>query len=323
MFQEQGMGAGSDIADPGGVAEGEGAIGPGGNEFLGDVAGVAEIEEGAEDGGVVDLLGGVEFGAAGDAGGVDMADEVPKLAHPADDIAVHDLDVVDVEEEFHPGRIDAADEIGATIDIVPEVSRVSFHGVGIVAAVEMFEAEIDAGGLGVGDDLLPGLDAMAGAGVVGDAGFPHAGERDHPRAANLDGEIDGFAKTGHNVFPVGGVEGAAGEAVTADEGDFEAEVADLRIVAGVDAFHGDEADVAAEAGEFEGGHGIIGPAHDGLADAPMPDAEGGIHGVLRSRSWPRFGGAGWGGGAGDGGGGGGGVGKPGAAGEGGSRIGHG
>src|SRR5688572_28538210 len=89
------------VTDSRGVAEGGGAVGPGGEEFLGDEAGEAGIENGAHDRGVVDLLVFVEFAAAGNTGGMVMADEVLVFAEAADDIAVHDLNVIDVEEQLH------------------------------------------------------------------------------------------------------------------------------------------------------------------------------------------------------------------------------
>ncbi|MFM1944474.1 MAG: hypothetical protein RI897_3456 [Verrucomicrobiota bacterium] len=111
------------------MAEGEDGVGPGGDEFLGDVAGVAGIEKGLEDTGVVDFLGVIEFGAAGVAGSMHVSDDIVILADSADHITVHDLDVVDVEEEFHVRRIDFTDEVDTEVDIIAEVAGVAFHGV--------------------------------------------------------------------------------------------------------------------------------------------------------------------------------------------------
>ena len=56
---------------------------------------------------VVDLLSVVKFVAAGDAAGVEVADPREVLLDVAADVAIHDLHVVDVEEQFHAGRVDA------------------------------------------------------------------------------------------------------------------------------------------------------------------------------------------------------------------------
>ena len=52
---------------------------------------------------VIDLLGVVEFSAARVARCVIVPDILFVLPNASNDIAVHDLDVVDVEEEFHVG----------------------------------------------------------------------------------------------------------------------------------------------------------------------------------------------------------------------------
>ena len=44
------------------------------------------------------------------------------LADAADDVAVHDLHVVDVEEQLHVRRADTFDQIDAEIHVVTEVT---------------------------------------------------------------------------------------------------------------------------------------------------------------------------------------------------------
>ena len=86
-----------------GLPEGlEGVFG-GGDEFVGEEVGEFLFFDFSENGGVVDLLGVVEFATAGVAGGVEVADEVFVLAEAADEVAVHDGDVVEIEEEFDVG----------------------------------------------------------------------------------------------------------------------------------------------------------------------------------------------------------------------------
>src|SRR5687768_9588483 len=92
----------------------------------------------------------------------------------------------------------------------------------IVAAVEVFEAEVDFLFLGVGDDFLPAFDAVFGALLSGDPRFAHAGESDDGWGTEFDGEIDSFAEFLDDEFVIGWVERSSREAVAADEGNFQA-----------------------------------------------------------------------------------------------------
>ena len=95
-----------DIAEADGGGEGGDFVVAAGDEFLPDKAGVAAFGDGAHEGRVVDFLLVVEFTAAGIAGGVEVADEFRAALKMAQEIAVHDLDVVKVEEDFHAGGAD-------------------------------------------------------------------------------------------------------------------------------------------------------------------------------------------------------------------------
>ena len=111
-------------------------------------------------GGIVDLLLVVEFAPAGVSGGVDVADVVVMLADPADDVAVHDLHVIDVEQQFQAGRADALDDVDAIVGVVSLVAGVPLHGVRADPGIEHLEAERDPFLLGVADDLLESFDAV-------------------------------------------------------------------------------------------------------------------------------------------------------------------
>ena len=52
------------------------------------------------------------------AGGMNVADQVFHLVDAANDVAVHDLYVIDVEEQLHAGRVHLADHVGAVVDVV-------------------------------------------------------------------------------------------------------------------------------------------------------------------------------------------------------------
>src|SRR5207244_4281580 len=100
------------------------------------------------------------------------------LAQAADDVAVHDLYVINVEQEFHVWGIDALDEFDTKIHVVTEIAGVPLHRVRVIAAVQMFQAEIDLLLLGVPDDSFPALDAIPRARFIADTSLPHTGESD-------------------------------------------------------------------------------------------------------------------------------------------------
>src|SRR5262245_30376433 len=92
------------------------------DELLADVALVADLDERFHDRLVGDLLLVVELAAAGVARGVDVADVVLVLADAADHVAVHDLNVVDVEQELQVRRADPLDDVDAVLGVVPLVA---------------------------------------------------------------------------------------------------------------------------------------------------------------------------------------------------------
>src|SRR4051794_8697891 len=67
------------------------------DELLPDKPAVAELHQRLHQRTIVDLLGVIDFTAAGDAGGVHVRDIWEVLPQARDDIAVHDLDVIDIE----------------------------------------------------------------------------------------------------------------------------------------------------------------------------------------------------------------------------------
>ena len=133
-----------------------------------------------------------------------MGDVVAVLADAADDVAVHDLDVVDVEEQLQVGRADPLDDVDAVVGVVALVAGMPLHRVRADAGVEHLEAEGDPLLLGVADDLLEALDAVVGADVVGDA-LAHAGEADHVLEPELGAGVDGVAGGLEHLLAVLGV----------------------------------------------------------------------------------------------------------------------
>ena len=93
----------SHVANGDGLAEAFHGV-AGGDEFVADVSLVVDIDEGLHDCGVIEFLARIHFAAARDAGGVDVADEAGAVfVNAGNEIAVHDLDVIDVEEQLHVG----------------------------------------------------------------------------------------------------------------------------------------------------------------------------------------------------------------------------
>ena len=76
----------------------------GGDEFLADVPLIADFEQRLHDWRIVDFLLLIELTAARVAGCVHMRDVVTVLAKARNDIAVHDLNVIDVEEQLQIGE---------------------------------------------------------------------------------------------------------------------------------------------------------------------------------------------------------------------------
>lgn len=261
------------------MPEREQRIVPGGDELLRHVAFVSGLQYLAHDRWVIDLLGVVQFGASGIPGGVVMPDEFMVLPDAPDHVAIHDRHMVDVEKQLEMLRADLFHEIEAEIDIVAEVTGMALHGVGVVAGVEVLKHEGDAFFLGERQHFFPAAQAVLDGFFAVHALEFHAGEGDDFCRAELSRGIDGFFQRGDGKIVVLRIAGAFGEAVAADERDLEAEFFDFGIEIGADALHGDETDLFAVFGER--GHIKVvfeTPAHDGLADVAIANAEAGIDG---------------------------------------------
>jgi hypothetical protein len=103
--------------------------------FEADETVVAVGRERVEDGGEVDLAL-VWLGAGRDGGDLDMADHVGVALDAADEIALHDLHVIGVEEELHVRLADLGDQLGDVVGARDEVAR-------LVAGVQRLEEERD------------------------------------------------------------------------------------------------------------------------------------------------------------------------------------
>src|ERR1700733_6640856 len=113
-------------------------IAAGGYELVRDVALVVKIRDGAGDGVIVQFLAVIDFMPSGDATGMKMSDPVDVVADRTDDIALHDLHMINVVEQFHPRRIDATHHRNAKGSVITLIPRM------IDFAVEQFHADGDA-----------------------------------------------------------------------------------------------------------------------------------------------------------------------------------
>ena len=121
---------------------------------MADVARVGSGGDGSHDRRVVNLLLIVEVLAAGVAGRVEVADAVDVRGDVADEIAFHDLHVVDVVEELEPGRVHGPAQGRAPSGAVALV-------VGMVdVRVEQFHAQGNAFFLGGPGDAAQTGDAV-------------------------------------------------------------------------------------------------------------------------------------------------------------------
>ena len=106
---------------------------PGWNEFLSDETLVAGFQDRLHDRWIVDFLSIIEFGSAWIPRCVVMANHVFVLADSANDVAIHHLNVVDIEQQFHVRRANLLDQLHAEVDIIAKVTRMSLHRVRAVS----------------------------------------------------------------------------------------------------------------------------------------------------------------------------------------------
>ena len=200
-----------------------------------------------------------------------MADVFPEVADVADEVAVHDLHVINVEQQLEARRADLFDGLDAKVEIVALITGVALHRVTVVHRVEVLEADRDAVFFSVSNDLFPRLDAVGPGLVAVDAGSLHADEGDHAPGAEPPGNIDTVDQflDAHRV--IGRIVRPLGKAVAADKGDFQAGLAGGRVKLAADALDAGQANIDAGGDELFGGHRVECPAHDRLADALVPD----------------------------------------------------
>lgn len=211
------------------VAEGEDGIVPGGDEFVGDEVVVTDFQHGLHHGGIVDLLVLVQLAAAGIARRVQVADVVLVEAQAADDVAVHDAHVVDVEQQLEVRAADVLDEIHAEVHVIAEVAGVALHRVGAVAGVQVLQHQRDALLLRQRQHFLPGGKAGVDGLVAVHALILHAGEGDDLLAAHIGRQVDGIGQLRDHLVMELGIARPLGKAVAAHQRDVQPQLLHLRV----------------------------------------------------------------------------------------------
>src|SRR5581483_1217875 len=97
----------SDVADLHALLQRSDFVGALRNKFLGDKTLVAGVDDRLDHGGIINLLRLVDFGAAGHTAGMVMGDERMAGLDSSDEIAFHDLHVVDVVKQLEALRTHA------------------------------------------------------------------------------------------------------------------------------------------------------------------------------------------------------------------------
>ena len=92
------------------------------DELVADVAVVVGGGDRPADAAVVQFLGVVQILAAGVAGGVEVADVGEGAPEGADHVALHDLHVVDVEQQLDAGTADHLAQRDAPVGVVAQVA---------------------------------------------------------------------------------------------------------------------------------------------------------------------------------------------------------
>ena len=150
----------SHVADADCLFERSDGVGAGGDEFLGDVAFEAGLDDGFHDRGVVEFLRFVDLVAAGDAAGVVVGEVLVLAFDRGDDVALHDLHVVDVVEQLEIGGADLLAQLDAPRAFVALV-------IGMVhPAVEQFHDEDDVAFFANSHEALEAFGAIFEAGFV-------------------------------------------------------------------------------------------------------------------------------------------------------------
>ena len=127
-----------------------------------NVAGESQVRDGLRDETVIQLLRIVDFVAAGHAAGMKMSDPLKILLDVSTDVAVHDLRVIDVVQNFDARRIDAAANLNGPSQMVADLI-LSTEARVLELAVHHFHTDSDAFVFGARFDSIQKRYRVAGA----------------------------------------------------------------------------------------------------------------------------------------------------------------
>ncbi len=225
---------------------------------MGEVALVIQVGDGFGDCSPLQFLRVVQFVTAGDAAGVEVADVLNVIGDGADDVAFHDLHVIDVVEQFHPWRVYALHHIDAPGGVVALIVVV------VDLAVQQFHADVDAGIFGHFLDTVQADDAVFFADVVGEA-LAIAGEGDDVGNFGGGGALDVGAHLFHEpVMIFFAIPGVGDGSRSGRHGGGKAILADGFPLGVVDEIYAAQAEVGAIVSQFVEAHAFVAPQTDRL-----------------------------------------------------------
>ena len=102
---------------------------------MGDIAFVTRFQDCLKNRSILDFLRVIDFATAGVASGVVVGDVVFEPMNPADDVAVHDGDMINIEKQFKVLGSDLIDQVDTKVHIVAKVTGVPFHRVRVIARI--------------------------------------------------------------------------------------------------------------------------------------------------------------------------------------------
>src|SRR2546425_3125140 len=115
-----------------------------------------------------------------------------ELFDPRHQVAFHDLNMINIKENFHALGTDLAAYFGRHLDLVAEIIRVALH-LDIDAGIEHFETKSDLFLLGMSDDLFQSVHHVFHPFFVGNAAT-EAGESNDVRESGCGRIVNALAE---------------------------------------------------------------------------------------------------------------------------------
>jgi len=229
---------------------------------MGDVAGVTGFEDCLHNRRVIEFLGIVDFVSAGDSRGVIMGDVLFVGLEGLNDIAFHNLGVVDVVEDFEAVGADLFADLDAEFHIVEHIVLVVDFG------VEIFEAKGNIFLLCSADDFLNAFDGIFDAVFLADT-IAVAWETDDVGESVFGSGVDACCELGYTFVVVFGMGETFGEGMREEHRAGKPGVFGGLKFIGFEQVDTLEAHLGAYSAEFIEGNLIEAPSADGLVDSAV------------------------------------------------------